>query len=93
MRMTPPTEAPMMTFVLLGLWLEAPRSLPPPPRGRFSPGGFDDNDLVLRAQERGWDCVIAGDVYIHHEGSATFRLVAAEGCTRSIVEIPLEPAS
>ncbi|WP_342376811.1 glycosyltransferase [Myxococcus stipitatus] len=43
---------------------------------RFSPGGFDDNDLVLRAQERGWDCVIAGDVYIHHEGSATFRAVA-----------------
>ena len=45
---------------------------------RFSPGGFDDNDLVLRAQERGWDCVIAGDVYIHHEGSATFRTVAPE---------------
>ncbi|WP_224360798.1 glycosyltransferase [Hyalangium versicolor] len=45
---------------------------------RFSPGGFDDNDLVLRAQERGWDCVIAGDVYIHHEGSATFRRVAPE---------------
>ena len=45
---------------------------------RFSPGGFDDNDLVLRAQERGWDCVIAGDVYIHHEGSATFRVVAPE---------------
>jgi glycosyltransferase involved in cell wall biosynthesis len=40
---------------------------------RFSPGGFDDNDLVLRAQEKGWDCVIAGDVYVHHEGSATFR--------------------
>jgi GT2 family glycosyltransferase len=45
---------------------------------RFSPGGFDDNDLVLRAQQRGWDCVIAGDVYIHHEGSATFRVVAPE---------------
>jgi GT2 family glycosyltransferase/tetratricopeptide (TPR) repeat protein len=40
---------------------------------RFSPGGFDDNDLVLRAQERGWECVIAGDVYVHHSGGATFR--------------------
>ncbi|HZH13605.1 MAG TPA: glycosyltransferase [Archangium sp.] len=45
---------------------------------RFSPGGFDDNDVVLRAQEKGWDCVIAGDVYVHHEGSATFRDIAPE---------------
>lgn len=45
---------------------------------RFSPGGFDDNDLVLRAQEAGWDCLIAGDVYVHHEGSATFRRHAPE---------------
>ncbi|CAM2070538.1 Glycosyltransferase [Sulfidibacter corallicola] len=40
---------------------------------RFSPGGFDDNDLVLRAEEAGWSCVVAGDVYVHHEGGATFR--------------------
>jgi len=40
---------------------------------RFSPGGFDDNDLVLRAQALGWTCVIAGDVYLHHEGGATFK--------------------
>jgi GT2 family glycosyltransferase len=39
----------------------------------FSPGGFDDNDLLLRAQERGWDAAIAGDVYVHHEGGVTFR--------------------
>ncbi|MCC6552289.1 MAG: glycosyltransferase [Polyangiaceae bacterium] len=45
---------------------------------RFSPGGFDDNDLVLRAQERGWDCMIAGDVYVHHDGSATFQRYAPE---------------
>lgn len=41
---------------------------------RFSPGGFDDNDWVLRAQAAGWTCVIAGDVYVHHEGGATFKL-------------------
>ena len=40
---------------------------------RFSPGGFDDNDIVLRAQELGWDAVIAGDVFVHHDGSSTFR--------------------
>jgi GT2 family glycosyltransferase len=45
---------------------------------RFSPGGFDDNDLVLRAQAAGWDCVVAGDVYVHHEGGATFRAAAPE---------------
>jgi O-antigen biosynthesis protein len=45
---------------------------------RFAPGGFDDNDLVLRAQEKGWECVIAGDVYVHHEGSATFRELAPD---------------
>lgn len=45
---------------------------------RFSPGGYDDNDLVLRAQEKGWDAAIAGDVYVHHEGSATFRRYAPE---------------
>ena len=38
----------------------------------FSPGGFDDNDLVLRAQEQGWTCYIAGDVFVHHQGHATF---------------------
>lgn len=45
---------------------------------RFSPGGFDDNDIVLRAQERGWDAVIAGDVFVHHDGSSTFRRLLPE---------------
>ena len=39
----------------------------------FAPGGFDDNDLVLRAQQRGWSCYVAGDVFVHHEGSVTFH--------------------
>jgi glycosyltransferase involved in cell wall biosynthesis len=41
---------------------------------RFSPGGFDDNDLVLRGQEQGFEAVVAGDVFVHHEGGATFRV-------------------
>jgi glycosyltransferase involved in cell wall biosynthesis len=41
-------------------------------------GGFDDNDIVLRAQEGGWECMIAGDVYIHHEGGITFESEYAE---------------
>ncbi len=40
---------------------------------RFSPGGFDDNDWVLRAEERGFACVIATDTFVYHEGGATFR--------------------
>ncbi|MEP7125090.1 MAG: glycosyltransferase, partial [Byssovorax sp.] len=38
---------------------------------RFFPAGYHDSDLVLRAQESGFDCMIAGDVYVHHEGGAT----------------------
>lgn len=46
---------------------------------RFFPLGHDDSDLVLRAQERGYDAMIAGDVYVHHEGSATLdRMSPAE---------------
>ncbi|CAM2010071.1 glycosyltransferase [Acanthopleuribacter pedis] len=40
---------------------------------RFSPGGFDDNDWVLRGEERGWTCVVAADIFVYHEGGATFR--------------------
>ena len=39
----------------------------------YWPGGFDDNDLVLRAQERGFCCYVAGNVFVHHQGSATFN--------------------
>ncbi|WP_437589204.1 glycosyltransferase [Sorangium sp. So ce1000] len=40
---------------------------------RFFPLGHEGADLVLRAQERGFECMIASDVYVHHEGSATLN--------------------
>jgi glycosyltransferase involved in cell wall biosynthesis len=30
-----------------------------------APNGFHENDLALRAQEKGWSCIIAGDVFVH----------------------------
>ena len=37
----------------------------------FNPGSFDDNDLVLRLINKGYDAVVAADVFIHHFGSQT----------------------
>jgi len=37
----------------------------------FFPAGYDDNDLVLRAQAKGWKSIIANNVYIWHKGSPT----------------------
>lgn len=33
--------------------------------GSCTPGGFHENDLALRAREKGWHAVIAGDVFVH----------------------------
>ncbi len=38
---------------------------------RFYPLGHGDDDLSLRMQEAGFDCYVASDVYVHHEGGAT----------------------
>ena len=39
---------------------------------RFWPGGFEDNDYVLRAAAKGWKSVIAGDTFVYHFGHKTF---------------------
>ncbi|SMB96660.1 Glycosyltransferase, GT2 family [Thermanaeromonas toyohensis ToBE] len=41
--------------------------------GRFGLGNFEDDDLCLRARLGGYRLVVAGDTYVHHVGSATFR--------------------
>jgi GT2 family glycosyltransferase len=38
---------------------------------RFAIGGFEDNDLCVRAELAGWRCAIAGEVFIHHLGHQT----------------------
>jgi glycosyltransferase involved in cell wall biosynthesis len=37
----------------------------------FTPGGYEDNDFILRASAKGWKAVVAGDVFLHHYGSRT----------------------
>lgn len=38
----------------------------------FGSGNYEDDDLCLRAELAGYRNLIAGDVFIHHEGGATF---------------------
>ena len=44
----------------------------------FSPGNFEDDDYCLRAIEKGFKLGIAKDVYIHHHGSVTHKLLNIE---------------
>lgn len=39
---------------------------------RFGSGNFEDDDFCIRAALAGFQNVIAGDVFIHHHGSASF---------------------
>jgi O-antigen biosynthesis protein len=40
---------------------------------QFGSGNFEDDDYCLRAALEGYQNLIAGDVFIHHVGSATFQ--------------------
>ncbi len=40
---------------------------------RFGHGNFEDDDFCLRLRLRGYRLAIAGRVFLHHEGHATFR--------------------
>jgi glycosyltransferase involved in cell wall biosynthesis len=40
---------------------------------RFSPGGHEDNDFLLRAKLKGWKAVVDGSVFVYHLGSQTIR--------------------
>jgi GT2 family glycosyltransferase len=44
----------------------------------FGIGGYDDNDVCVRAREAGWKIGIAFDTYIHHYGHQTLDAVAPE---------------
>jgi GT2 family glycosyltransferase len=41
---------------------------------RFEVGNYEDDDLCRRALAAGYLLVVARDVYVHHEGSLTFRV-------------------
>lgn len=38
---------------------------------RFGVGGYEDNDLVVRAENAGWRCAVAGEVFVRHVGHQT----------------------
>jgi GT2 family glycosyltransferase len=40
---------------------------------RFSPGHYEDDDYCYRALQAGYTLRIAGDVKVHHHGSASFQ--------------------
>jgi len=40
---------------------------------RFSPGGYEDNDICNRAYSAGWKSIVTGDAFIHHHGSKTLN--------------------
>lgn len=40
---------------------------------RFSPGHFEDDDYCYRARQAGYTPMIAGDSFIYHHGSASFK--------------------
>jgi GT2 family glycosyltransferase len=45
---------------------------------RFSPGHYEDDDYCYRARQAGYTLKIAGDVRVHHHGSASFNKQPAE---------------
>ncbi|MBI3817368.1 MAG: glycosyltransferase [Planctomycetes bacterium] len=45
---------------------------------RFGIGNFEDDDYCVRARLAGFQCVIAGDVFVHHFGSQTFKLLGVD---------------
>lgn len=47
----------------------------------FGIGNYEDDDFCLRAQRAGYMLAVAGDVFIHHYGSATFRSINVDYAT------------
>ena len=44
---------------------------------RYGRGLFEDDDLALALQRRGWRVALARDVFVHHYGGASFSRLAA----------------
>jgi GT2 family glycosyltransferase len=43
------------------------------PLETWFPGGYEDNAYCIEAMDRGWDLLIAADVFIFHKGSRTLQ--------------------
>lgn len=53
---------------------------------RFYPGHYEDDDFCYRARNAGYRLMIAGDVFIHHYGSVSFRKQHREGLDHIIAQ-------
>lgn len=51
--------------------------------GRFGRGYGEENDFCLRARERGWRNVVAGNVYVAHRGGVSFGDTARAAIARA----------
>jgi GT2 family glycosyltransferase len=51
---------------------------------RFSPGHYEDDDYCYRSRQEGYRLMIAGDVLVHHHGSASFRKQGQEDLDRLV---------
>ena len=40
---------------------------------QYAPGHYEDDDYCFRARLAGYRLMVAGDTYVHHHGSATFK--------------------
>lgn len=52
---------------------------------RFSPGHFEDDDYCYRARQKGFKLMIAGDCFVFHHGSASFKK-EEESYVKSLLE-------
>jgi len=50
---------------------------------RFHPGAYEDDDYCVRILENGFSMHVRRDVYLHHWGSASFRLLTATNGARN----------
>jgi GT2 family glycosyltransferase len=57
---------------------------------RFGRGYGEENDFCMRASGAGWRNVLAGDVFVYHEGAVSFsgeRLALTENAGKMLVEL------
>ena len=58
--------------------------------GRFGRGYGEENDFCMRAAGAGWRTVLAGDVFVYHEGAVSFsgeRLALTENAGKTLAEM------
>ena len=50
----------------------------------YTPGHYEDDDYCFRARQHGYELLVAGDTYIHHQGSASFNQYSRQAISELI---------